>query len=226
MKDAADLDGFTVSLWVYRYDKDNYYDAFWSFFNSTLATDAGPRLYFTGNSYLGFNDNNGNWFDVNHPETKVITRIDEKTWRLITVTFSKEDGYMFYRDGQKYTTVNMKYTGSVDASEFDWSLVTDFVSSATYFYLGLGSFWGSAEAKFDDLMIYNRALSVDDVAGLYTLLNRVNSFDDGSFATGIDNEIADIPVAASRGIFDLMGRRVVVPGKGIYIVDGKKTMFR
>lgn len=226
LKDASDLDGFTVSLWVYRYDAENYYDDFWAFFNSTISSATGPRLFFTGNSYLGFNDNNNNWFDVNHPDTKKIKQIDEKTWRLITVTFSKEDGYMIYRDGKKYTSIYLMYTGSVAASEFDWSMVTDFVSSATYFQLGLGSFWGSAEAKFDDLMIYDRALSADDVAGLYALLNRVNSFDDGSFATGIDSEIADIPDDAPKGIFDLMGRRVVVPGKGIYIVNGKKSMFR
>ncbi len=118
------------------------------------------------------------------------------------------------------------YTGSVAASEFDWSKVTDFVSSATYFHLGLGSFWGSAEAKFDDLMIYDRALSAEDVAGLYSILSRVNSFDDGSFATGIDSEIADIPAEAPKGIFDLMGRKVLAPEKGIYIVDGVKTCFK
>ena len=28
LKDASDLDGFTVSLWVYRYDAENYYDDF------------------------------------------------------------------------------------------------------------------------------------------------------------------------------------------------------
>lgn len=225
LKDASDLDGFTVSLWVYRYDAENYYDDFWAFFNSAISSANGPRLFFTGNSYLGFNDNNDNWFDVNHPETK-IKQIDEKTWRLITVTFSKEDGYMIYRDGKKYISIYLMYTGSVAASEFDWSKVTDFVSSATYFHLGLGSFWGSAEAKFDDLMIYDRALSGEDVAGLYSILSRVNSFDDGSFATGIDSEIADIPAEAPKGIFDLMGRKVLAPEKGIYIVDGVKTCFK
>lgn len=226
LKDVSDLDGFTVSLWVYRYDITNDYDAFWAFFNSTVAAAEGPRLFFTGNSYLGFNDNNDNWFDVNNPNSKDVDQIDEKTWRLITVTFSKENGYMIYRDGKKYYSINLKYTGSVDANEFDWSMVTDFVSSATYFHLGLGSFWGSAEACFDDLMIYNRALSAEDVAGLYTLLNRVNPYDDGSFATGIDSEIADIPANAPQGIFDLMGRKVLMPEKGVYIVNGKKTLFK
>ena len=66
LKDASDLDGFTVSLWVYRYDAENYYDDFWAFFNSAISSASGPRLFFTGNSYLGFNDNNDNWFDYSY----------------------------------------------------------------------------------------------------------------------------------------------------------------
>ena len=228
LADQADLEGFTVSLWVKRTDA-NLWDALWSFFNGATAGVSGARLYFTGNSYLGFNDNNGNWFDVNHPDTKVISKISVGEWHLLTVTYSKANGYMLYLDGSKYLSSQLNYTGSVSADEFDRSLVLDFVKSAKYFYLGLGSFWGSADAYFDDLMIYNRELSADDVAGLNTLLNRVNNFDTDT-ADGI-TEIAAAESAASvpaykQGIYDLMGRRVIVPGKGFYIVNGKKVLFK
>ena len=132
---------------------------------------------------------------------------------------------MLYLDGTKYLNSQLAYTGSAEAGSFDRSLVLEFVTSAKYFYLGLGSFWGSADAYFDDLMIYNRELSADDVKGLNTLLNRVNVFDAGT-AVGIDEIVADRPGALrQRGIYDLMGRRVTVPGKGIYIVNGKKVLF-
>lgn len=226
LKDASNLEGFTVSFWVYRMDDNDNYNALWSFFNSTTAAASGERLFFTGNSYLGYNDNNGTWFDVNHPETKVVDRIKAGAWRQITVTFSKDNGYMFYRDGVKYTSTNMKYTGSVEQGEFDWSKVVAFVTSASYFNLGLGSFWGSAEAKFDDLLIYNRELSADDVASLYTELTRVNPFNAGTI-TGVEDIVAEEPASQTvQGIYDLMGRRVEVPSKGIYIVNGKKVLFK
>ena len=225
---AEDLEGFTVSMWVNRVDGTDYYDALWGFFNSIVAGVSGERLYFTGNSYIGYNDNNGNWFDVNHPDTKVVTRIKAGEWHLVTFTFSTENGYMLYLDGSKYLGINLKYTGSVSESEFDWSLVTNFVTQARYFYLGLGSFWGSAEAYFDDLMIYNRELSSDDVSSLYSVLNRVSPFSDGTItdiSAPVAAEAGSTP-AAPQGIYDLTGRRVQNPGKGLYIVNGKKVLVK
>lgn len=227
LKGADNLRAFTVSMWVKRADNADYYGALWGFFNSTIVSlDGTARLFFTGNSYLGFNDNTGNWFDLNHPDTKVITQIDKSNWRLITVTYSEENGYRIYRDDRAYLSTNLKYTGSVDEKVFDRTLVTDFVATAAYFYLGAGGFWGSAEAEFDDLMIYNRELSSDDVASLYTELTRVNALDSGTI-TGIDNVVAEESAAgAPQGIFDLTGRRVGAPSKGIYIVNGKKVLFK
>ena len=223
------LDGFTVSLWVKRND-ENLYDALWSFFNGTSASATGARLYLTGNSYIGFNNNDDiNWFDVNHPNTKTVSRITVGEWHLITFTYSRENGYMLYRDGSKYTNTNLAYTGSTSAADFNRDLVLDFVTTARYFYLGLGSFWGSADACFDDLMIYNRELSADDVKGLNTMLNRINPFNSGTIVgidSVIDNDEASPAPAVQQGIFDLHGRRVTVPGKGIYIVNGKKVLFK
>ena len=123
----------------------------------------------------------------------------------------------------------MAYAGSVAADAFDRGKVLDFVTSAKYFFLGLGSFWGSAEASFDDLMIYNRELSTDDVKGLSTQLNRVNVFDTGT-VVGIE----DLPAVADaesespmqQTIFDLMGRPVTNPSRGFYIVNGRKVWFK
>lgn len=235
LQGQTNLDGFTVSLWVKRADS-NLYDALWGFFNGTSATAKGARLFFTGNSYIGFNDNAGNWFDVNYPEKndshpttatyKVVNKIVPDEWHLVTFTYSTEEGYRLYLDGVAYTSSNLVYTGSATASEFDRSKVMDFVTSAKYFYLGLGSFWGSAPASFDDLIIYNRSLSSTDVQGLNTLLNQVNEFDTGTIV-----EIEAIPAASKSqsvrtGIYDLTGRKVEKPGRGFYIKNGKKFWFK
>lgn len=217
------FDGFTVSMWVKRFDS-NMWDALWAFFNSSSSTAKGARLFFTGNCYLGYNDNEGNWFDVNHPDSKKVTSVTPNEWKLVTVTFSESNGYALYVDGTKlYTT---SYSGSSDKiANFNKQQVLDFVSSSKYFYLGLGSFWGSAEAMFDDLLIYDRELSATDIKGLNTLLNRVNDLtpEGAESALGIEN--APMITTTRRGIYDLMGRKVEVPVKGMYIIDGKKVMY-
>ena len=48
-------------------------------------------------------------------------------------------------------------------------------------------------------------------------------FDDGT--TSIDNEQLTID-NESTAIYDLMGRRVINPTKGVYIVNGKKVIIR
>jgi arabinan endo-1,5-alpha-L-arabinosidase len=136
---------------------------------------------------------------------------------------------MLYLDGNPYLSFQLAYTGSAASeNEFNRSLVLDFVTSAKFFYLGLGSFWGSADARFDDLMIYNRALSADDVKGLSTLLNRINPFNDGTIVGVEQLPSSDAPAIplAQQGVYDLTGRKVAQPDKGLYIVDGKKVWFK
>lgn len=224
LKGAANLDGFTVSMWVNRTD-NNLFDALWSFFSPTSPAAEGARLYFTGNCYIGFNDNAGHWFDVNHPDAKKPTNITVGEWRLVTVTFSKEDGYALYVDGSKIYSTSYTDNAGGTIDSFDKQVVLNHVTSADYFYLGFGSFWGSADAKYDDLLIYNRALSSDDVKGLTTLLNRTSDFTpEGVSIETVETEAAK--PAARQGIYDLTGRKVAVPAAhGIYIVNGKKVRY-
>lgn len=231
LKGRSDIEGFTVSLWVKRLDSADNLGALWGFYSNTTTNAKGGRLFYTANSYLGFNDNQGNWFDVNNPDKKKLSAITNDEWRLVTVTFSVTNGYMLYVDGTKYLSANMVYSGSTPAAkDFDMSLVMNFVRESSYFYLGMGSFWGSVESCMDDLMIYDRELSAEDVKGLSVMLNRVNSFNDGTY-TGISDIISDeqecgLSNGAKSGIYDMLGRKVERPGKGLYIVDGKKVLFK
>lgn len=220
------IDGFTVSLWVKRAD-NNLYDALWSFFSGMSPKAEGARLFLTGNSYIAYNDNAGHWFDVNHPDTKATTNIAVGDWHLVTFTFSKDNGYTLYVDGTKkvYKAATLApYAGSETKDAFDYQGVIDFVASAKYFYLGFGSFWGSADASFDDLMIYDRELSADDVKGLNMMLNRVNDFSPID-ETSIGN-VAPEHTPSASGIFDLYGRKVTAPSRGIYIINGKKVYMK
>lgn len=223
-----ELDGFTVSLWVKRTD-NNSWDALLSFFSGLTAGASGPRLYLTGNSYIGFNNDAGSWFDVNHPDKKTTTYIGVGEWHLVTFTMSKASGYNLYVDGVRKvykSSTTSSFDGSATKDAFDYGLVLDFVKSAKYLYLGLGSFWGSADAYFDDLMIYDRELTSDDVKGLNIALNQVNDFSPTD-PVGIDDiNVTESTTSSSVGIYDLYGRKVTAPTKGIYIVNGKKVYVK
>ena len=220
------LEGVTVSLWVKRTD-DVPWDAIWSFYSPS----ANVRLYLTGNSYIGFNDGTGNWFDINHPNTVISDNIPVGKWCLVTLVLSRENGCTLYVNGHRVRT--MIYTGECKgqavaaADDFDYGLVLDFIRSCPDFYLGYGSFWGSVDVRLDDLIIYSRALTSKDVNALNTMSNRVTDF------TQVDTDggssVQDVKGIEEHGdslIYDLSGRRVQQMQKGIYIVNGKKVLCR
>ena len=226
-----DIEGFTVSLWVKRNDNTDNLGTLWSFFNGITPSASGARLYMTGNPYLRFDDNAGDWFTVNDPEVATTTLISQGEWHLVTFTFSKDAGYTIYVDGSRKIYVsgssNNKFSGSAEKANFDYSLVVDMVKSAKYFYLGMGSSdGGSADAYFDDLMIYNRELTREDVKALNTLINRVNDFSPEGVVS-VPEIAADTHVSkVKEGIYDLFGRKVATPTHGIYIVNGKKVLYK
>ncbi len=222
---GQNLDGATVSLWVKRLDS-NVWDALWSFFSGTSSSAEGERLFLTGNSYLGYNNNAGTWFDINHPNDVTSKNIAEGKWTLVTYTFD-ETGIKLYINGE--VKANETYSGSAPVEDFDYSKVLDWLSSADYFYLGMGSFWGSAPAEFDDVLIYNRALTQEDITGLNTMENRDYNFASGQYTpTGIFSLEGEEPAKKRPTdgiIYDLNGRILnAIPRKGIYIQDGKKKI--
>lgn len=223
----TDLEGFTVSLWVKRTDA-NMWDAIWGFFNGTSAAANGARLFLTGNAYLGYNDNTGGYFDVNYPGETAYTDIPVGQWAVVTVTFGNENGVRIYVNGSNKTTHSVaSSTGTTKAKDLDVSEVIAKVTAMRYFYLGLGSFWGSADCYIDDVMIYNRELSAADVRALNSMLNRVTDFTKGEGGSGIEEvKNGGVRTAGEEGIFDLSGRRVTRPSRGLYIINGKKVLVK
>ena len=218
--------GATLSFWVRRLDDTNLWDALLGFYDTTK----GGRLYLTGNTYVGYNNNEGVFLDINHPSTEQRTEMSGTRWHLVTVVFSRtaSEGVKVYVDGVT-RSYNYKYSGKIGDKDvttktgFDYNYIVDHIANCEKFYLGYGSFWGSAAACYDDLLIFDRALSSTDVLSLFNMQNRV--FD---FRKYIETGITDISAeqhgnATSTAIYDLSGRRVKgIPQKGLYIKNGKK----
>lgn len=164
---GKNLTGATVSLWVNRQDSD-VWDAIWSFFDEDVSDNKSGRVYLTPNTYLGYNgtvNGTNKWFDINHAET-VTNNMPVNEWHYVTVSLGTDD-FGIYMDGKlicnksKYTT----YGGTAYASAA--SDMLSVISSSANFYLGYGSWWGSAPLYMDNIRIYSRNLSAKDVAALY-----------------------------------------------------------
>lgn len=230
---AEELEGLTISMWVKRTD-NNRFDALWGFFNSTSSTANGARFFLTGNSHLAYNDNAGTWFDINHPDADTNnSNIPVGKWSIVTITIGETNGVAIYVDGLRkaFTTLNADtdIAGSTmnnKAKNLPYEQVLQKLTEMKYFFLGQGSFWGSADCCFDELTIYNRELSGSDVRALRTMLNRVHDFTPNS--TGI-NSVSDDDNASDcrkRGTFDISGRRYegTPMSHGLYIINGKKVV--
>lgn len=216
--------GATISFFVKRTD-DNLWDALLGMTNNN------QHLYMTGNLYVGFNDGNGNYVDINHPETVKTGKLPAGKWNLVTITFSRtvsssNGGITIYVNGTKNSD---KYKESFNGKEattkqgFDYNLVLDLMASSEELYLGNGSFWGSADARFDDVMIYDRILSVLEIMALQQMTDRSNI--DGT-TDGIQDIANGQQPTVNNRYFDLQGRSVMNPRNGLYIRNGKKILVR
>ncbi|MCD8265578.1 MAG: family 43 glycosylhydrolase [Prevotellaceae bacterium] len=224
-----DIDGFTVSLWV-KPNTEDLWDALWGFFNTTTASSSSSaRFFLTGNTYLGYTDQGDNSFDINYPD-KTYTDIPVGEWTLVTVTVGASNYVSLYINGTKKTlTIDQSSGSSTALRNLPYEELVSSVQSLRYFYLGNGtSTYGSADACFDDLMIYNRELSRSDVSALNTMANRVTDFTVGEGGTDVEDVWAAPKTHSGRyteGTYDLSGRRITKPVKGgVYIENGKKIV--
>lgn len=217
--DHPDLKGATISLWVKRTD-DNWFGTLWAFTEklpSIIANNS--RLFITSNDYVGYT-NQTDTFAINYPKT-AKTDIPKDKWSHVVMTISAEDGINVYVNKLKRSKVFASTMGNV-AADFDYSLVLKTLSTASYFNIGYGNGIATAEADYDDLIIYDRALSKDDVELLYSKATRVTDF--ASDATGIEDVMAEGGVTVMDGIYDLSGRKLDVRSaselrRGIYVVS-------
>ncbi len=228
--------GATISFYVKRSDA-NLWDAL---FGMTSGT---ARLFMTGNLYLGYNDGvtadetnkvYNNWIDINHPEMVETTDLGTNCWHHVVITFQRSvasttGGIIIYIDGKKHTDkYNSSYNGSTTKTKqgftsAGYSQIVDLLTTADHIYLGNGSFWGSADARFDEVIVYNRVLSLLEIMSLNQMTNRAyKSF----IETGLDELTTVSPIVNNNVVYDLMGRKVNSLKPGIYVKNGKKMVVR
>lgn len=221
----TDLEGFTVAMWVRREAADPW-GALWAFAEKNPSIyNSQNHLGMSGNVYIDFT-NSVDTFAVNNPAKSIVSWLPEGEWKHVAIAISPANRIYIYINGVRRSVSEFASTQGAYA-KFDFQTVLDFVASAEYFALGKGNGHGSAPALYDDLIIYNRALTRQDVSALYAAENQVSELSTGDFVTAISAVEADHTAPRlSEGVYDLSGRRVSQPAKGLYIVGGKKVLVR
>lgn len=220
---ATDLKAFTISAWMKRGNAKDLLGTAWAFTGSTPTSSAAQeRFFYTLNNYVGFT-NLTDTFAINYPRT-ASTVIPAGEWKLVTVTVD-ETGVAIYVNGMK-RTASFASTAGTRMADFDMQKVMDVVSGAKYFCLGIGNGISSAEADYDDLLIYDRALTAEDVKLLYSMEKRVTDYGpDAQTAIGeiLAGDGEDVHNGSLQsGYYDLSGRRIARPTQpGLYIHNGK-----
>lgn len=215
--------GATISFFVKRTDNNVWYTLFG-------CTNGTAKLFFTGNLYAGFNDGT-NWLDINNPNTVIFNDLGIGQWHHVVITFSrnKSAGVTIYIDGA--SAHSDTYNGSLNGTDvtakggFNYDLIVNHLAACDQLFLGNGSFWGSADARFDDFIVYDRAISLLEMMSLNQMMDRA----DKDYVTdGIDELTAAQPGEQPNDgvVYDLSGRRVQVLKPGLYIKNGKKFFVK
>lgn len=227
LEGRTDLEGITISAWMKRGDANDLFGTAWAFTSNlpTLSTNQ-ERLFLTLNTYIGYT-NQTDTFAINYPRSPSAV-ITAGEWRLVTVVVHPT-GIDTYVNGIRRTRTFASTAGkSIDT--FDMQKVLATIAKAKYFSLGIGNGIASAEAHYDDLLIYDRALTADDIKALYAMERQVNNFTPSS-----PSPIFALPTQAASGTpplspgkwFDLTGREIAKPTRpGIYLHNGRKIFIR
>ena len=146
--------GYTVGMWVNVDTTDpNYFE------HSALFEANGGSKYpvtrISANLYSRINAN-GAYADA----TEISKPLTANTWQYVTYTVNSE-GISVYVDGNEVGSAKKDLTAC---------FTNDFLSNMRDVSVGSGNIWGDADiasAKFDNVSIYNTALTDQEVEALY-----------------------------------------------------------
>lgn len=225
LEGRTDLSGVTISLWVKRYDASDLFGTVWGFASGyPYLPTSQERFFLTVNSYIGFT-NKTDTFAVNYPK-QPVANITANNWRLVTVVVDTSS-ISLYVNGVKYSILFASTAGN-KVADFDYGKVMAMLSNAQFLALGSGNAIAGATADYDDLLVYDRALSAEDVRLLYARERRVTDFTAGK-PTGlktVGNESRRTPYQDNT-YYDVMGRKVAYPTKpGLYLYNGEKILIK
>ena len=154
--------GFTVSAWIDA-NKTDTWNGVWSFASGAGNSDGFYGLSTNGSVY--FNDNPGaaTYQDMKEFGGNIT---ENGGWEYITVVMDTEQIHM-YKDGALVYELTPSTQG-VHAGE-GTPYMLDFIEGAQYMWFGTASphYWNSGDFYMDDLKVYSKALSADEVADEY-----------------------------------------------------------
>jgi len=222
LKEVTNMNGATISLWAKRGNAKDLKGTAWAFTKGSPTTkNEQERLFYTLNNYVSFT-NLTDTFAINYPKS-TYTAIPAGEWKLITVVID-ETGVTTYINATKRSISTFASNAGATMAEFDMQKVMDVLVNAEYFTLGLGNGLSTAESDYDDLLIYNRALTAEDVKLLYSMEKRVTDYGPSQATSILDLEESRTTTSNQYdGYYDLSGRRFLRPTQpGVYIRNGKK----
>ena len=146
--------GYTVGMWVNIDTTDPNYFEHSALFEAN-GGDKYPLTRISANLYSRINAN-GAYADA----TEITKPLTANTWQYVTYTVSSK-GIAVYIDGNQVGSAEKDLTAC---------FANDFLSNMTDIRVGSGSIWKDADiacAKFDNVSIYNTALTDQEVEALY-----------------------------------------------------------
>ncbi|MBU3155470.1 family 43 glycosylhydrolase [Clostridium estertheticum] len=151
-------DGYTVGMWVnVDTTEPNYLEHSALFEGNAGGQNKFPMTRISANLFGRINSN-GTWADA----TNITTGLIANTWQYVTYTVNSA-GIHVYLNGNE--------VGS-SSKDLTKCFKSDFLSNITDVRVGSGDIWGDRDissAKFDDVSIYNTALTADKVEALYSM---------------------------------------------------------
>ncbi|MFT4143826.1 MAG: family 43 glycosylhydrolase [Mobilitalea sp.] len=162
--DGITTDGYTVGMWV-NVDRAVTFDHSALFEANGGGQDQYPVTRMGVNLFSRINSN-GKWGDA----TSISGALTNNAWHYVTYTVSGT-GIAVYLDGNK--------VGSV-ASDLTQCFADNFLRLLDDVRVGSGNIWGDEDvsyAKFDNVVVYNKALTTSEAAILYNMEYASTSID-------------------------------------------------
>ena len=158
---TGETGSFTISMWVKTAEKVNFQPVFFTNLDhlyyvqlDTLINDYDSAVRTSHNSYWNYLDKN------QKPGTATTEGLIVNDWVYVTYTFAADGTVTLYTNGVMLDKDTVKTTDGVVATD-----LSQFKKMPIF--LGINWWDKTFEGEMDEVTVYHRALSADDVAALY-----------------------------------------------------------
>lgn len=175
---AATGDSYTISLWLKGDEINGFADpiVWYGSTNQSPESWVGiwPGLQQTwthGGPVIGSNDSSGARAGVHSDEVMIVDAVTSVNidWHMITAVIDGEKASLYY-DGKLVGDTVLSYTDEA-AAEHPEAVMPSVTGDDKSFYLGVNAWDVPFAGTVDELYIYDRALTADDVKELFESTN-------------------------------------------------------